>query len=163
MGCEALLKCSGSFCPWTLLLALSPADSAPTTFLSLHSRCHSHSPGMLCCPYSRRLADQNPKNISQVPSALNVPFEIIYYKNDAKSWLIGKDPDAGKDRRQEEKGMTEDEMVGWHHRLNGQEFVQAPGNGERQGSLACCSHGVAESDTTVTEQQRLQNLFSTPF
>ena len=50
-----------------------------------------------------------------------------------------KNPDAGKGRRQEEKGMTEDEMVGWHHRLNGHEFEQAPGVGDRQGSLSCCS------------------------
>ena len=50
-----------------------------------------------------------------------------------------KHPDAGKDRMQEEKGMTEDEMVGWHHRLNGHEFEQAPGDGDGQGSLACCS------------------------
>ena len=55
---------------------------------------------------------------------------------DAKSWLIGKDPDAGEDWRQEEKGMTEDEMVGWHHWLDGHEFEQAPGDGEGQGSLA---------------------------
>ena len=52
---------------------------------------------------------------------------------------LGKDPDAGNDWRQEEKGMTEDEMVGWHHWLNGHEFEQAPGDCERQGSLACCS------------------------
>ena len=56
-----------------------------------------------------------------------------------KSELIGKDPDSGKDRRQEEKWTTEDEMVGWHHRLTGHEFEQAPGDGEVQGSLACCS------------------------
>ena len=56
-----------------------------------------------------------------------------------KNWLIGKDPDAGKEWRQEEKGMTEDEMVGWHHRLDGHEFEQAPGLGDGQGSLACCS------------------------
>ena len=49
--------------------------------------------------------------------------------SDAKSWLIRKDLDAGKDWRQEEKGMTEDEMVGWHHQLNGPEFEQAPGVG----------------------------------
>ena len=58
-----------------------------------------------------------------------------------------KDPDAGKDWRQEDKGMTEDEMVGWHHRLNGFEFEQATGIGDRQGSLACCSPwGRKESD-----------------
>ena len=49
-----------------------------------------------------------------------------------------KDPDAGKDRGQEEKGATEDEMVGWHQRLNGREFEQTPGDSEGQGSLVCC-------------------------
>ena len=58
---------------------------------------------------------------------------------DAKNWLIGKDPDAGKDWSQEKKGITEDEIVGWHHRLNGYEFEQALEDGEGQGSLACCS------------------------
>ena len=55
------------------------------------------------------------------------------------NWLTGKDPDAGKDWRQEEKGMTENETVGWHHWLDGHELEQAPGDGEGQGSLACCS------------------------
>ena len=64
-------------------------------------------------------------------------------------WLIGNDPDAGKDWRQEEKGVAEDEMVGWHHRLNGQEFEQTPGDSEGPGSLVCCSPwGCKESDTT---------------
>ena len=63
----------------------------------------------------------------------------ILWPPDAKSWLIRKDPDAGKASRQEEKGRTEDEMVGWHHQLNEHEFEQAPRNGEGQGSLACCS------------------------
>ena len=58
---------------------------------------------------------------------------------DAKSRLIGKDPDAGKDWRQEKKGTAEDEMIGWHHWLNGHEFEQALGDGEGQGSLVCCS------------------------
>ena len=57
----------------------------------------------------------------------------------AKNWLIWKDLDAGKDWRQEEKGMTEDEMVEWHHRLNGHEFEQIQGESEGQGSLECCS------------------------
>ena len=56
-----------------------------------------------------------------------------------KNRLIGKDPDAGKDRRQEEKGMTEDEMVGWYHQLNGHESEQTLGDGEGQGSLTCSS------------------------
>ena len=53
--------------------------------------------------------------------------------------LLEKDPDAGKDWRQEEKGTTEDEMIGWHHQLDGHEFEQAPGVGDGQGSLVCCS------------------------
>ena len=57
----------------------------------------------------------------------------------AKNWLIGKDPDAGKDWRQEETGTTEDEVTGWHLWLHGHEFEQAPGVGDGQGSLACCS------------------------
>ena len=63
----------------------------------------------------------------------------ILWPPDAKNWLIGKDSDAGKDWRQEETGMTEDEMVGWHPWLNGHEFEQALEDGEGQGSLACCS------------------------
>ena len=63
----------------------------------------------------------------------------ILWPPDAKNFFTGKDPDAGKDRRQEEKRMTEDEMVGWHHWLNGHEFEQALGIGDWQGSLACCS------------------------
>ena len=63
----------------------------------------------------------------------------ILWPPDAKNWLTGKDPDAGKDWRQEKKGMTEDEMVGWHHRLDGHEFEQASGVGDGQGSLTCCS------------------------
>ena len=63
--------------------------------------------------------------------------------------LTGKDPDAGKDQRPEEKWVTEDEMVGWHHRLSGHKFEQAPGDSEGQGSLACCSSsGHKEWDTT---------------
>ena len=73
----------------------------------------------------------------------------ILWPPDAKNWLIGKDPDAGKDWRQEEKGMTEDEMVGWHHWLDGHEFEQVPGVGDGQGSLVCCSPwGCKETDPT---------------
>ena len=73
---------------------------------------------------------------------------LVLWPPDAKSWLIGKDPDAGKDWRPE-KGTTEDETVGWHHRLSGHEFESTPGVGEGQGGLACCSPwGGKESDTT---------------
>ena len=71
----------------------------------------------------------------------------ILLSPDAKNWLIGKDPDAGKDWRQEEKGMTEDEMVGWHHWRDGHEFELAMGVSERQGGLVCGSPwGHKESD-----------------
>ena len=63
----------------------------------------------------------------------------ILWPPDLKHWLTGKDPDAGKDWRQEEKGTTEDGMVGWHHWLYGHKFEQALGVGDGQGSLACCS------------------------
>ena len=73
----------------------------------------------------------------------------IFWPPDVKNWLIGKDPDAGKDWRQEEKGTTEDEMVGWHHWLDAHEFEQAPGVDDGLGSRAYCSpRGRKESDAT---------------
>ena len=73
----------------------------------------------------------------------------ILWPPDVKCWLIWKDPDARKDWRQEEKGTTEDEMVGWHHWLNGLEFEYTLGVGDGQGGLECCSPwGCKESDTT---------------
>ena len=73
----------------------------------------------------------------------------ILWPPDVKNWLTRKDPDAGKDWRQEEKGTTEDEMVGWHHRLDGHQFEQAPEVVDGQGSLACCSPwGCKELDMT---------------
>ena len=69
----------------------------------------------------------------------------ILWPPDVKSWLIGKDPDAGKDWGQEENRVTENEMVGWHHWLNGHEFEQTPGDSEGQGSLGCCSPWIRKS------------------
>ena len=63
----------------------------------------------------------------------------ILWPPHAKSWLIGKDSDAGRDWGQEEKGMTEDEMAGWYHRLDGHEFEWTAGVGDGQGGLACCN------------------------
>ena len=82
----------------------------------------------------------------------------ILWPSDVKSWFIGKDLDPGKDWGREEKGMTEHEMVGWHHWLNGHESEQTPGGqgSEGQGSLGCCSPwGCKESD--VTEQQQMES------
>ena len=74
----------------------------------------------------------------------------ILWPPKVKNQIIWKDPDAGKDWRQEEKGMTEDEMVGWHHWLNGREFEQALGVGDGQGSLACCNP-LGHKELNMTE------------
>ena len=73
----------------------------------------------------------------------------VLWPPDAKSWLIGKDPDAGKDWRQEEKGTTEDEMIGWHHRLYGHQSEQALGVGDREAWCAAV-HGVTKSQTWLS-------------
>ena len=82
-----------------------------------------------------------------------------------KSWLIGKDPDAGRDWRQEKKGTVEDEMAGWHHQLNGHEFGWTPGIADGQGGLACCDswgcrvrHDWA-SELNWTEQSDINNQY----
>ena len=79
----------------------------------------------------------------------------IFWSPDVKSLINGKDPDAGKDWGQQ-KGMTEDEMVGWRHWLNGHEFEQTPGDGEGQGSLACCNSWAKRvRHDWVTGQQQI--------
>ena len=78
----------------------------------------------------------------------------VLWPPDAKNWLTGKDPNAGKDWRQEEKGMTENEMVGWHHQLDEDEFEQALGVGGK-GSLEGCSPWVTKSRTRLTDWTEL--------
>ena len=79
----------------------------------------------------------------------------ILWPRDVKNWLSGKDPDAWEDGGQEEKGTAEDEMFGWHHRLNGHEFEQTLGDGERQGNLAYCDPSSSEdSDMTWAFEQQ---------
>ena len=86
----------------------------------------------------------------------------ILWPPDAKNWLNGKDPDAGKNWGQEEKGMTEDGMVGWHHQLNGHEFEQTQGSNEGQRSLACCSSwGRGVGHDWATEQQQSRTTTTT--
>ena len=85
----------------------------------------------------------------------------ILWPPDAKNWLIGRDTDAGNYWRQEEKGTTEDEMVGWHCRLDGHEFEQAPEVGDGQGSLACCSPWVAKSWTRLSNWTELNPASNT--
>ena len=89
------------------------------------------------------------KEISPEYSLEGLMLKLKLWPPDAKNWLIGKDPDAGKDWRREEKGTTENEIVGWHHRLDGHEFEQASGVGDGQGSLENCSPwGHKDLDTT---------------
>ena len=90
----------------------------------------------------------------------------VLWPPDVKNWLTGKDSDAGKEWRQEEKGTTEDEMVGWHHQLDGHEFEQAPGVGDGQGSLVCCSSWSQKELDTIERlnwihaptQMKLENI-----
>ena len=110
-----------------------------------------------CCPsesplQSKEIQPVHPKGnqswifIGRTDAEAETP---ILWPPDAKNWLIGEDPDAGRDWGQEEKGMTEDEMAGWHHQLNWHEFEQAPGVGDGQGSMSWGSPwGRKESDTT---------------
>ena len=89
------------------------------------------------------------KEISPEYSLEGLMLKLKLWPPDAKNWLIGKDPDARKYWGQEEKGTTEDEMVGWHHWFDGHEFEQAPGVGDGQERLACCSPwGRKELDMT---------------
>ena len=101
----------------------------------------------------------NSKEIKSVNPKGNQPWILIgrtdaevpvFWAPKAKSQLIGKDFDAGKDWGQE-KGITQDEMVEWHHWLNGHEFEQTLGDSKRQGSLACGSHGIAKSGTLLSD------------
>ena len=107
---------------------------------------------LLRVPWTARRSNQSVKGnttwilIGKTDAEAQSP---ILWLPDMKSWLTGQDPDAGKDWRQEEKGTTEDETVGWHHWLYGHEFEQAVGVGDGQGSLTCCSlWGHKESDMT---------------
>ena len=111
---------------------------------------------------SKEIKPVNPKGnqpwifIGRINAEAEAP---ILWPPDVKSLqYIGKDPDAGKDWR--EKGMTEDEMVGCHHQLNGHEFEQTPRDGEEQGSLACCNpwgHKRVGHDLVTKQQQQQQN------
>ena len=124
----------------------SPSPRACSNLCPLSPWCHptiSSCPPLLLLPMdSKEIKPVNPKGnqlwifIGRTDAEAEAP---ILWPPDAKNGLTGKDPDAGKDWRQEDKRTTEDEMVGWHHQLNGQEFEQALGVGDGQGSLACCS------------------------
>ena len=123
-GCESWTlqkaECWRNWCFWTVVLEKtleSPLD------------CKEIQP-------VHPKGDQSWICIGRTDAEAEVP---ILWPPDAKNWLIGKDPDAGKDWRWDEKGMTEDEMVGWHHRLDGHGFGWTPWVGDGQGGLTCCS------------------------
>ena len=119
-----------NWCLWTVVLEKT---------LESPSECKEIQP-------VHRKGNQSWISIGRTDVEAEVP---ILWPPDAKNWLIGKDPVAGKYWRQEEKGMTEDEMVGWHHWLNGHESEQVLRFDDGRGSLACCSPwGRKESDTT---------------
>ena len=106
---------------------------------------------LLRVPWTARRSSQSIlKEISPDYSLEGLMLKL--WPPEVKNWLTGKDPDSGKDWRWEEKGMTEDEMVGWYHWLDGHEFEPALGVGDEQGGLACCSPwDLKESD--MTERQ----------
>ena len=102
---------------------------------------------LLRVPWTSRRSNQS--ILKEISHRCSLEGLMLKLKPHVKSLLIGKDPDGGKDRGQVENGKTEDEMVGWHHRLNGHGFGWTPGVGDGQGGLACCgSWGHKESDTT---------------
>ena len=107
---------------------------------------------LLRFPWTARRSNQSIKGDQSWVFIGGIDFEAetpILWPPDVESWLIWKDPDAGKDWGQEEKGTTEDEMVGWHHQHNGHGFEWTLGVGDGQGGLACCgSWGLKEPDTT---------------
>ena len=118
-------------------MEVSPRHGPQWSLYALYFKRPSHlRPHILLCPVF----------IGRTDAEADTP---ILWPPDAKSWLIWKDSEAGEDWGQEEKGTTEDEMGGWHHRLDGRGFEWTPGVGDGQGGLACCdSWGRKESDTT---------------
>ena len=112
---------------------------------------------MLCKPYSSGIKKIQPVHskgnqswifITRTDAEAEAP---ILWPPDAKNWLIGKDSDGGKDGRQEEKGMTADEMVGWHHWLNGHEFEQTQEMVKDRGAWCAAVHRVTNSRTWLSD------------
>ena len=137
-------------------LFMSPAPKAQThcweCYLKKRNQRFFFFPPIMYHLDCKKMKPVNPKGKPWIFIARTYP---ILWIPDMKSWLIGKNSDAGKDWGQEEKGMTEDEMVGWHHRLNGHEFEQALGDTEGQRSLACHSAWSCRvRHNLVTEQQQ---------
>ena len=115
---------------------------------------------LLTIPWTARRSNQS--ILKEISPEYSLEAETpILWPPDSKGWLIEEYPDAGKGRGQEEKGTTEDEMVGWHHRLDGCEFEWTPGVGDGQGGLACCdSWGCRDRHDLLTEQQEKPGMDS---
>ena len=142
-----------------LISILSHCLSFTFTFTNkIHTYIDTHTFGPWCwrrllrVPWTARRSNQSIlKEINPEYSlkGLMLTWNSNFWQLDVKGWLIRKDPEGGKDWRQKEKAMTEDETVGWHHRLDGHEFAQDLGDGEREQSLVCCTPlGHKKSDTT---------------
>ena len=164
-GVEGWQALTGNLCEKVLLLAVSCVSCSAQKNWCFWTVVLEKT---LECPLDYKIQPVHPKgNQSWVfVGRTDVEAETpTFWPPDAKSWLIGKDPDAGKDWGQEEKGKTEDEMVGWHHWLDGHGFGWTPGVGDGQGGLACCgSWGRKQPDTTeqlnwtkLNTRQRMSN------
>ena len=147
---------SNSATPWTVQSTrlLCPWNSHWNTAMACHSLLQGIfptqglNPGLPHCP-NPGIEPRSPAlQVNSLPTEPPGKLPVVWSPH-AKSWVIGKDSAAGRDWGQEEKGTTEDEMAGWHHRLDGRESEWTPGDGDGQGGLACCdSWGRKESDTT---------------
>ena len=112
----------------------------------MHSNLRNHQFKIIVYVYLMVITNYNSVINTYIKKWRTLNITITDY---SQNWLIWKDPDAGNDQSQEEKRTTEDEMVGWHHRLDGHGFEQTLGVGDGQGSLVCCSPwGCKELDTT---------------
>ena len=177
LACDGITPISASFVTWPSPLCVS-SEHRCVLCSHIHWRLDL---GLSLTQFDLVVTNYICKDYSQVRSHYEVPgrhdhgghysthtthyttlkLKLQYFGHLMQSQLIGKDPDAEKDWRQEEKGMTEDETVGWHHRLSGHEFEQAPGVGDGQGGLASCRPwGRKESDTTERLATMLRKIFS---
>ena len=158
---QALSRVQLSATPWTAAWQASLSFTVSRSLLKLMSTLlicritcrpvflrHLHASKLPARRSNQSILKEVSPGCSLVGLILKLKLPILW-PPDAKSWLIWKDPDAGKDWGQEEKGTTEDEMFGWHHRLDGHRFGWTPGVGDGQWGLVCCgSWGHKESDTT---------------
>ena len=112
---------------------------------------------LLRVPWTARRSNQS--ILKEISPGISLEGMMLLWPPHAKSWLIGKESNAGRDWGQEEKGTTEDEMAGWHHGLDGRESEWTPGVGDGQGGLACCD-SVAKSRTWLSDWTELNSAYT---